>query len=168
MAPAGCSARCGAGSGWLAGAVALADGTNDGQKAMGVAATTLLATGAIDRFEIPPSVRWSVAVVFGLGTVVGGGRVVRRVSRGYFRPTPVDSLAAQTSAAAVILGSTVVGAPVSTSTVVTAAVVGVGADRHPRHVRWVGVADTISAWFLTIPVCAILGALLYACASLVS
>jgi inorganic phosphate transporter, PiT family len=154
---------------WVAaGAVALTDGTNDGQKAMGVAATTLLATGAIDRFEIPPAVRWCVAIVFGLGTVVGGGRVVRRVSRGYFRPTPVDSLASQTSAAAVILGSTVVGAPVSTSTVVTAAVVGVGADRHPRHVRWAGVADTISAWFLTIPVCAILGALLYACASLVS
>ena len=154
---------------WVAaGAVALTDGTNDGQKAMGVAATTLLATGAIDSFEIPSSVRWSVALVFALGTVVGGGRVVRRVGRGYFRPTPVDSLASQTSAAAVILGSTAVGAPVSTSTVVTAAVVGVGADRHPRHVRWAGVADTISAWFLTVPVCAILGALLYLCASLVS
>jgi PiT family inorganic phosphate transporter len=154
---------------WVAaGAVALTDGTNDGQKAMGVAATTLLATGAIDSFEIPWSVRWSVALVFALGTVVGGGRVVRRVGRGYFRPTPVDSLASQTSAAAVILGSTAVGAPVSTSTVVTAAVVGVGADRHPRHVRWAGVADTISAWFLTVPVCAILGALLYLCASLVS
>ena len=62
----------------------------------------LLATGAgIDTFEIPPSVRWSVALVFALGTVVGGGRVVRRVGRGYFRPTPVDSLASQTSAAAV-------------------------------------------------------------------
>ena len=154
---------------WIAaGAVALSDGTNDGQKAMGVAATTLLATGAIDSFEIPWSVRWSVALVFALGTVVGGGRVVRRVGRGYFRPTPVDSLASQTSAAAVILGSTAVGAPVSTSTVVTAAVVGVGADRHPRHVRWAGVADTISAWFLTIPVCAILGAVLYGCATLVS
>jgi PiT family inorganic phosphate transporter len=154
---------------WVAaGAVALSDGTNNGQKAMGVAATTLLATGAIDTFEIPPSVRWSVALVFALGTVVGGGRVVRRVGRGYFRPTPIDSLASQTSAAAVILGSTAVGAPVSTSTVVTAAVVGVGADRHPRHVRWAGVADTISAWFLTIPVCAMLGALLYGCATLVS
>lgn len=154
---------------WVAaGAVAVSDGTNDGQKAMGVAAATLLATGAIDSFEIPTSLRWSVALVFALGTVVGGGRVVRRVGRGYFRPTPVDSLASQTSAAAVILGSTAVGAPVSTSTVVTAAVVGVGADRHPRHVRWAGVADTISAWFLTIPVCAILGALLYGCATLIS
>lgn len=154
---------------WVAaGAVAVSDGTNDGQKAMGVAAATLLATGAIDSFEIPTSLRWSVALVFALGTAVGGGRVVRRVGRGYFRPTPVDSLASQTSAAAVILGSTAVGAPVSTSTVVTAAVVGVGADRHPRHVRWAGVADTISAWFLTIPVCAILGALLYGCATLIS
>ena len=52
----------------------------------------------------------------------------------------------ETAAAAVILGSSAVGAPVSTTTVVTAAVVGVGADRHPRHVRWAGVADTISAW----------------------
>jgi PiT family inorganic phosphate transporter len=154
---------------WVAaGAVAVSDGTNDGQKAMGVAAATLLATGAIDSFEIPTSLRWSVALVFALGTVVGGGRVVRRVGRGYFRPTPVDSLASQTSAAAVILSSTAVGAPVSTSTVVTAAVVGVGADRHPRHVRWAGVADTISAWFLTIPICAILGALLYGCATLIS
>jgi PiT family inorganic phosphate transporter len=154
---------------WVtAGAVALSDGTNDGQKAMGVAATTLLATGAIDSFEIPPSVRWTVALVFALGTVVGGGRVVRRVGRGYFRPVPVDSLASQASAAAVILGSTAVGAPVSTSTVVTAAVVGVGADRHPRHVRWAGVADTISAWVLTIPLCALLGALLYVCATLVT
>jgi PiT family inorganic phosphate transporter len=154
---------------WVtAGAVALSDGTNDGQKAMGVAAATLLATGALDQFEIPPSVRWPVALVFALGTVVGGGRVVRRVGRGYFRPMPLDSLASQASAAAVILGSTALGAPVSTSTVVTAAVVGVGADRHPRHVRWAGVADTISAWLLTIPVCAVLGALLYVCATLVT
>jgi len=154
---------------WVAaGAVALSDGTNNGQKAMGVAATTLLATGAIDEFEIPGSVRWSVAFVFALGTIAGGGRVIRRVGRGYFRPTPVDSLASQTSAAVVILGATAVGAPVSTSTVVTSAVVGVGADRHPRHVRWAGVADTISAWFLTIPVCAVLGAVLFACASLVT
>lgn len=153
---------------WVAaGAVALSDGTNNGQKAMGVAATTLVASGAIDHFEVPLWVRVSVAVVLGLGTVIGGGRVVRRVSRGYFRPAPLDSLASQTSAAAVIFGSTALGAPVSTSTVVTAAVVGVGADRHPRHVRWAGVADTVSAWFLTVPVCAVTGALLYACASLI-
>lgn len=154
---------------WVAaGAVALSDGTNDGQKAMGVAAAVLLATGRIDRFEVPLSVRAPVAFVFALGTVIGGGRLIRRVGRGYFRPTPVDSLASQTAAAAVILGSSAVGAPVSTTTVVTAAVVGVGADRHPRHVRWAGVADTISAWVLTIPVCAALAAVLVACASLVT
>lgn len=154
---------------WVAaGAVALSDGTNNGQKAMGVATTTLVATGAIDRFDVPFWVRVSVAAVLGLGTAIGGSRVIRRVSRGYYRPSPLDSLASQTSAAAVIFGSTALGAPVSTSTVVTAAVVGVGADRHPRHVRWAGVADTVSAWFLTVPVCAVLGAVLSACASLIA
>src|SRR4029078_8370117 len=109
-----------------------------------------------------------VALLLPAGTSAGGGRLLPRAGRGYFRPTPVDSLASQASAAAVILGATAVGPPVATSPVLSAAVVGVGADRHPRHVRWAGVADTISAWVLTIPVCAILGALLYLCARLVS
>jgi PiT family inorganic phosphate transporter len=153
---------------WIAaGLVALSDGTNDGQKAMGVAAAVLLASGSLDRFEVPFWVRVSVAGTLALGTVVGGGRVVRRVSRGYYRPGPVDSLAAQTSSAAVILGAAALGAPVSTSTVVASAVVGVGADRHPRHVRWAGVAETVSAWLLTVPTCGLLGAFVFACARLI-
>ena len=151
-----------------AGLVALSDGTNDGQKAMGVAAAVLVANGSLDRFDVPFWVRLCVALALALGTAVGGGRMIRRVSRGYYRPGPVDSLAAQTSSAAVILGSAALGAPVSTSTVVAASVVGVGADRHPRHVRWAGVAQTVSAWFLTVPACMALGALLFVCARLVS
>lgn len=157
------------GSIWLAaGLVALSDGTNDGQKAMGVAAAVLLASGRTDSFQVPDWVRVSVALALALGTVVGGGRVVRRVGRGYYRPDPVDALAAQTSAAGAILGAALVGAPVSTSTVVASAVVGVGADRHPRHVRWEAVVQTISAWFLTVPACVAIGAALFACARLVS
>ena len=154
---------------WVAaGLVALSDGTNDGQKAMGIAAAVLLASGSLHRFEVPFWVRVSVAGTLALGTAVGGGRVVRRVSRGYYRPGPVDSLVAQASSAAVILGAAALGAPVSTSTVVASAVVGVGADRHPRHVRWAGVAETMSAWALTVPICALLGAALFACARLVA
>lgn len=152
---------------WVsAGLVALSDGTNDGQKAMGVAAAALVATGSLRRFEIPLWLRVAVALALAFGTAVGGGRVVRRVGRGYYRPTPVDSLAAQASAAGVILGAAAFGAPVSTSTVVAASVVGVGADRHPRHVRWEGVVQTISAWFITVPACGLMGAALVACARL--
>ena len=153
---------------WVAAAfVALSDGANDGQKAMGLAAATLLATGSLDHFRIPLWVRAAAALVLALGTAVGGGRVIRRVGTGYFRPSPIDALAAQVSAAGVILAAAVLGAPVSTSETVAASVVGVGADRHPRHVRWAVVAETLSAWGITVPACAALGALFYLCARLI-
>ena len=154
---------------WVAAAfVALSDGANDGQKAMGLAAATLLATGSLDHFRIPLWVRIAAAVALALGTAVGGGRVIRRVGTGYFRPTPIDALAAQVSAAGVMVGAAFLGAPVSTSETVAASVVGVGADRHPRHVRWAAVAETLSAWGITVPACAALGALFYLCARLVA
>src|SRR5438093_931510 len=78
---------------WVAAAfVALSDGANDGQKAMGLAAATLLATGSLDHFRIPLWVRAAAALVLALGTAVGGGRVIRRVGTGYFRPSPIDAL----------------------------------------------------------------------------
>jgi PiT family inorganic phosphate transporter len=154
---------------WVtAGLVAVSDGTNDGQKAMGIAAAVLVASGSLRSLEVPFWVRGSVALALALGTAAGGGRVIRRVSRGYYRPGPVDSLAAQGSSAGVILAAAALGAPVSTSTVVASAVVGIGADRHPRHVSWTGVADTLSTWLLTVPVCAGVGAGLFACARLVA
>ena len=154
---------------WVAAAfVALSDGANDGQKAMGLAAATLLATGSLDHFRIPLWVRAAAALVLALGTAVGGRRVIRRVGTGYFRPSPIDALAAQVSAAGVILAAALLGAPVSTSETVAASVVGVGADRHPRHVRWAAVAETLSAWGITVPACAALGALFYLCARLVA
>ena len=154
---------------WVAAAaVALSDGANDGQKSMGLVVAVLLATGSLDHFGVPTWVRVAAALALALGTAVGGGRVIRRVGTGYFRPSPVDALAAQLAAAGVIFAAAVLGAPVSTSETVTASVVGVGADRHPRHVRWAGVAETVSAWAITVPACAALGALLYACARLIA
>jgi len=154
---------------WVAaGAVALSDGVNDGQKAMGLAAGVLVATGRLSSFSIPFWVRASAALALALGTAFGGGRVIRRVGTGYFRPDPVDVLAAEVSGAGVIFGAAAVGAPVSTSETVTAAFVGVGADRHPRHVRWSGVFHTVSAWVVTVPTCALLAALLFTCARLLT
>jgi inorganic phosphate transporter, PiT family len=154
---------------WLAaGSVALSDGMNDGQKAMGLATGVLVATGRLSSFSIPFWVRGTTALALALGTALGGGRVIRRVGTGYYRPDPVDVLAAEISGAGVIFGAAAVGAPVSTSETVTAAFVGVGADRHPRHVRWAGVFHTVSAWAVTVPACAALAALLFACARLMA
>ena len=112
---------------------------------MGVIVAVLVATGSIDHFHIQFWVRAAVALSLALGTAVGGGRVIRRVGV-HFRPTPIDALAAEVSGAGVILAAGFLGAPVSTSETVAASVVGVGADRHPRHVRWALVAGTLSAW----------------------
>jgi PiT family inorganic phosphate transporter len=133
---------------------------------MGIMVAVLLSTGSLASFEVPFSVRGSVALALALGTAVGGGRVIRRVIRGYYRPQPLDSLATQCSAAGVILGAAAAGAPVSTSTVVASAVVGVGIDRRLRHVRWEAVVQTATAWFVTVPVCTALGAGFFACATL--
>jgi len=152
---------------WLAaGLVAVSDGLNDGQKAMGIGAGALLASGSLTTFSIPLWLRASVAVALGLGNAIGGARIIRRVAIGYYRPGSVDALSAELAAAGVIFGAAALGTPVSTSETVAASVVGVGADRHPRHVRWAAVAATVSAWAITVPSCAVLGAVVYSCESL--
>lgn len=141
-------------------AVALSDGTNDGQKAMGLIGATLVATGTLTEFAVPLWARASVGVVLALGTVIGGRRIVRRVGSGFYRGGPVDGLGAQGSAAGVIFGCTALGLPISTSAVVASSIVGVGADRRPRHVRWAAFGNTITAWIATIPACLAVGAVL--------
>jgi len=147
---------------WIgAAAVAISDGSNDGQKAMGLAAGALVAAGSLAEPAIPFWVRLAVAFVLALGTAIGGRRIVRTVGLGFYRGGPVDSLGAQGSAAAVILGSSALGFPVSTSTVVASAVVGVGADRRSRHVRWRVFARTVAAWVITVPACMAIGAIVF-------
>jgi PiT family inorganic phosphate transporter len=141
--------------------VALSDGTNDGQKAMGLVAGILVASGSLSEFAVPTWTRAAVAVVLALGTVLGGRRLVKTVGRGFYRGGPMDSLGSQASAAGVIFGAGALGFPVSTSTVVASGVVGAGLDRRPRHVRWHAVAHTLWAWVVTVPACIGLGALFF-------
>jgi PiT family inorganic phosphate transporter len=147
---------------WLGAAfVGLSDGTNDGQKAMGLIVGTLIATGRLDELSVPTWSRASVGVVLGLGTVIGGRRIVRTVGRGFYRGGPLDGVGAQGTAAGVIFACSGLGLPISTSTVVSSSVVGVGLDRRPRHVHWRVYGRAVLAWALTVPVCVGLGALLY-------
>ena len=94
------------------------------------------------------------------GTAAGGRRIVHTVSSRFYRGGLLDGLAAQSASAIVILGAASIGAPVSTSTVVASGMIGVGAARRRRHVHWPTVRRVVSAWVITVPACAILGACL--------
>ncbi len=146
---------------WLtAGLVGFADGSNDGQKAMGLATALLVAGGAIRSFAVPFWVTALVAVVLATGTAAGGRRIVQTVSSRFYRGGLLDGLAAQSASAAVILGAASLGAPVSTSTVIASGMIGVGAARRRRHVHWPTVRNVVYAWAITVPACALLGACL--------
>jgi inorganic phosphate transporter, PiT family len=146
---------------WLtAGLVGLADGSNDGQKAMGLATALLVAAGTVRGFAVPFWVRALVAFVLAAGTAAGGRRIVHTVSSRFYRGGLLDGLAAQSASAVVILGAASLGAPVSTSTVVASGMIGVGAARRRRHVHWPTVRGVASAWVITVPACALLGACL--------
>lgn len=149
-----------------AGLVALADGSNDGQKAMGLATALLLAAGAITRFAVPFWVAALVAVVLASGTAAGGKQIIRTVSSRFYRGGPLDGLATEGASAVVILGAAFLGAPVSTSTVVASGMVGTGASRRRRHVQWRAVGSVLSAWVITVPACALIGGCLAGLAKL--
>lgn len=143
----------------LSAALAFSHGANDGQKAMGVIAALLLATGHLHSFAVPLWVKLVCAVMLTLGTLMGGWGVIHTVGRGIYRLAPIDAFASQGASTAVILGSSFAGAPVSTTHVVASSVVGVGAGRGRfRHVRWTIVRSMAFAWVVTLPASAALGA----------
>jgi inorganic phosphate transporter, PiT family len=144
---------------WLtAGLVGLADGSNDGQKAMGLATALLVAGGTLRSFVVPFWISALVAITLAAGTAAGGRRIVHTVGSRFYRGGPLDGLAAQSASAAAILGAAWLGAPVSTSTVVASSMIGVGAARRRRHVHWPIVRTVVYAWIVTLPASALLGA----------
>lgn len=148
------------GATWAAAAaVAFADGSNDGQKAFAVLAVAGAGAGTLGGGRLLPF--WQQAIAAGvLAACAGwtGRRVVRRVARGQARPNPIDGLAAQAASAAVLFGSSAIGLPLSTSSVVASSVVGAAGTRRHRHVRWGVVGRILVAWAVTVPACALLGA----------
>jgi len=138
--------------------LAFSHGANDGQKAMGVIAALLLATGHLQTFGVPLWVKLACAGALTLGTSMGGWRIMRTVGRGIYRLVPIDAFASEGAATAVILGAAYAGAPVSTTHVVASSVVGVGAGRRRfRHIRWSIVGAMGFAWAVTLPATALLG-----------
>jgi PiT family inorganic phosphate transporter len=131
-------------------------GLNDGQKFMGVFATTLLAGGAISKFEIPYWVIIVCALTMGLGTSFGGWRIIQTVGSKMTRLQSWQGFAAQTSAAFTIFGASHYGIPLSTTHTITAGIVGAAASRRASDVRWGVLKRIVAAWFVTFPFCAII------------
>jgi PiT family inorganic phosphate transporter len=142
--------------------LALSHGTNDAQKTMGVIAMGLLASGYLARFEVPLWVIAASAGSIALGTSLGGWRLIRTLGGKIFRVRPVHGFASQVAGASVILGAALLGGPVSTTQVMSSAIMGVGAAERLSKVRWMVLRDLAIAWILTIPLTALLAAGAYA------
>jgi PiT family inorganic phosphate transporter len=141
--------------------VAFTHGANDAQKTMGVIALALLAGGEIDHFYIPTWVKVAAGLAIAAGTYVGGWRIMRTLGQRVFSMEPESGFAAQVSAGATIYAATKYGYPLSTTHVISGAVMGAGATKRLSAVRW-GIAGTIvSAWILTLPAAALVAALFY-------
>lgn len=143
----------------MSAALSFSHGANDGQKAMGVIAALLLAAGRTETLTVPLWVKVGCGATLTVGTLLGGWRIVHTVGRRIVRLGALDAFASQTAATTVILAASFAGAPVSTTHVVASSVVGVGAGRRRwRHVHWAVVRAMTSAWLLTLPAAAALGA----------
>ncbi len=138
----------------------LVHGANDAQKQMAIIVLLLMAAGGTSNLSVPLWVRAACALAISLGTLGGGYRIMRTVGRKIFKIRPVHALVAQTNSSLTVLFSTLLGAPVSSTQVVTSGVMGVGTAENRKMVHWRVGKDLVVSWFLTIPATALLAATL--------
>lgn len=141
--------------------MALSHGMNDTQNAMGMITVALFTTGYISEFEVPFWVILGSGLFMGIGTYMGGRRVIKTVGMRLVRLRPVHGFAAETAAGGVIAGATFFGIPISTTHAITSAIIGVGAVERTHGVRWKIVQSIILAWIFTIPGAAFSSVIIY-------
>ena len=150
--------------------MAFSHGSNDAQKSMGVITMALVAYGSVHpdahgAFDVPLWVKLFCAVAMALGTAAGGQRIIKTMGSKIIELRPIHGFAAETSAAITILTASSIGVPVSTTHVISSAIMGVGASQRVSAVRWGVTTRIFYAWVLTIPVTACIGACCYWAAS---
>jgi inorganic phosphate transporter, PiT family len=144
------------------GMLALAHGTNDAQKTMGVITLALIANGTLAAGSDPPLwVIVSAALAIALGTYSGGWRIIRTTGTRIIKMDAAQGFSAQGAGAAVILASTHFGFPLSTTHVINGGVMGAGAGKRLSAVRWGVAGNIVVAWLLTLPAAAAIGAATY-------
>lgn len=151
--------------------MALAHGQNDAQKSMGIITLALMTNHILpnaDKAHVPLWVMIACACAMALGTSAGGWRIIRTMGHKIIRLEPVHGFAAETSGAAVIMAGSFMGMPLSTTHVIAGSIFGVGASKRMSAVRWQVALNMITAWFITLPVSAAVGALSYMLITIVS
>jgi len=144
-----------------AGLYSFGHGTNDAQKTMGIIVGILYSTNYIDHFYVPFYVIILCHFSIAMGTLFGGWRIVKTMGMKITKLRPIGGFCAELAVAATLVGTAMLGIPVSTTHTITGAIVGVGSIHRLSAVRW-GVAGRIVwAWILTIPLSALCGALIY-------
>jgi PiT family inorganic phosphate transporter len=142
--------------------MAFSHGSNDAQKTMGIMTAALVAAGILPAFKVPIWVMVLAAGAISLGTAAGGWRIIKTMGQRVVKLDPVHGFAAETAAATVILGASHLGMPVSTTHVVSGAIMGSGASDRFSAVRW-GIAGSIVwAWILTLPAAGAVAAVAWA------
>ncbi len=133
--------------------MAFAHGSNDAQKAMGIITMALVSGGVLKTVDVPKWVILICALAMGFGTLIGGWKIIKTIGVKMLKLEPIHGFAAETSSSVIIIAASHVGMPVSTTHVVSAAILGVGATKRLSAVRWGIAGKIVMAWVLTLPVC---------------
>jgi PiT family inorganic phosphate transporter len=141
--------------------MAFSHGTNDAQKTMGMITLSLVVGGVLPEFKVPLWVIASSASAIALGTSLGGWRLIRTLGGKFYKIRPVHSFTSQLTSGIVILVASLFGGPVSTTQVVSSAIIGVGSAERWSKVRWSVAGDILTAWLITVPATAVVSAGIY-------
>jgi PiT family inorganic phosphate transporter len=144
-----------------AGYMAFSHGSNDAQKTMGIMTLALVTAGVIDSFVVPTWVILVAASAISLGTAAGGWRIIKTMGTKVVKLDPVHGFAAETTAATIIFGASQLGMPVSTTHVISSAIMGVGSSDRFKTVRWGVARSIVVAWVLTLPASGAVAGLTY-------
>jgi PiT family inorganic phosphate transporter len=136
--------------------MAFSHGNNDAQKSMGVITTALVSYYSLQTFEVPLWVIVTCALAMGLGTAVGGWRIIKTLGLRLTALRPIHGFSAEATAATVMELASRMGIPISTTHTITASVMGVGATKRLSAVKWGVGLDIVVAWILTLPACALI------------
>ena len=138
--------------------MAFSHGSNDAQKTMGIMTLALVAAGILATNDIPVWVILVAATAISLGTAAGGWRIIKTMGQKVVKIDPIHGFAAETTAATIILGASHFGMPVSTTHVISTAIMGAGASDRFSAVRWGIAGNIVWAWILTIPLSGLVAA----------